>query len=130
MGAMLDRRRVARVAVPWHLSARVLDSYEARILDLSTAGVGIEHAVPLQPGTTCSLEFPLPFGSVHLAARVVWSLLKGAGSVVEGGEGDRGLRYHSGLAFTELTSEQQAALARTLETLEATGDACAPRMPR
>lgn len=116
--------------VPWHLSARVLDSHEARILDLSTAGVGIEHAVPLQPGTTCTLEFPLPFGSVHLAARIVWSLLKAADPIAEGREGDRGSHYHSGLAFTELTPEQQAALARALETLQTTGDARAPETPR
>jgi hypothetical protein len=63
---------------------------------------------------------PLPFGSLQLAARVVWSLLRGAGPIREG---DRGMSYHSGLAFTELTSEQQAALARALETLQATSDA-------
>ena len=117
---MADRRRVARVVVPWRLSAGMLDSHEVRILDLSTAGVGIQHGEPMQPGATCTLEFPLPFGSLHLAARVVWSLLRGAGP---SREGDRELHYHSGLAFTELTSEQQAALARALETLQAAHDA-------
>jgi hypothetical protein len=117
MAEMPDRRKAARVVVPWHLSARVLDSHEVRILDLSTAGVGIEHVVPLQPGATCTLELPLPFGSVHLAARVVWSMLKGDGESRKGG---RQAQYHSGLAFTELTAEQQAALARALETLRAT----------
>jgi len=120
MAEMPDRRRVARVLVPWHLSARVLDSHEVRILDLSTAGVGIEHVEPLQPGTSCTLEFPLPFGSLRLTARVVWSLLKGGGQIREG---DRGHQYQSGLAFTELTPEQQTALARALETLEGTRDA-------
>lgn len=120
MAEMADRRSVARVVVPWRLSARVLGSHDVRILDLSTAGVGIEHGEPLQPGATCTLEFPLPFGSVHLSARVVWSLLRGAGP---SREEDRESRYHSGLAFTELTSEQQAALARALETLQATHDA-------
>ena len=120
MAEMADRRSVARVVVPWRLSARVLGSHDVRILDLSTAGVGIEHGEPLQPGATCTLEFPLPFGSLHLAARVVWSLLKGAGP---SREGDREIRYHSGLAFTELTSEQQAALARAVETLQAAHDA-------
>jgi len=127
MAEMRERRKVARVVVPWHLSARVLDSHDVRILDLSTAGVGIEHGVPLQPGATCRLELPLPFGSVHLAARVVWSMLKGDGEI---GEGDRRPKYHSGLAFTELSSEQQAALARALETLQARPDESGRDVPR
>lgn len=127
MAEMRERRKAARVVVPWHLSARVLDSHDVRILDLSTAGVGIEHAMPLQPGATCSLELPLPFGSVHLAARVVWSMLKGNGGTREGAHE---LTYHSGLAFTELTAEQQAALARALETLRAGRDACGPEAAR
>ena len=127
MAGMPDRRKVARVVVPWQLSARVLDSHEVRILDLSTAGVGIEHVEPLQPGASCTLEFPLPFGSLHLAARVVWSLLRGGGEIREG---DRGLRYQSGLAFTGLTPEQQTALARALETLQATRDAPDREAPR
>ncbi len=127
MSEMRDRRKVARVVVPWRLSARVLDRYDVRILDLSTAGVGIEHTVPLQPGSTCALELPLPFGSVHLTARVVWSL-------IEGGEDPRGrdrqLQYRSGLAFTDLSAEQQAALARTLETLQAAHDGPGTETPR
>jgi hypothetical protein len=98
----------------------MLDSHEVRILDLSTAGVGIQHGEPMQPGAACTLKFPLPFGSLHLAARVVWSMIREAGP---SREGDRELHYHSGLAFTELTSEQQAALARALETLQAAHDA-------
>lgn len=127
MAEMPDRRRVARVLVPWHLSARVLDSHEVRILDLSTAGVGIEHVEPLQPGASCTLEFPLPFGSLRLTARVVWSLLKGGEQILEG---EHGLRYQSGLAFTELTPEQQTALARALETLQATRHAPDRETPR
>ena len=120
MAEMADRRSVARVVVPWRLSARVLGSHDVQILDLSTAGVGIQHGEPMQPGAACTLKFPLPFGSLHLAARVVWSMIRGAGP---SREGDRELHYHSGLAFTELTSEQQAALARALETLQAAHDA-------
>jgi len=127
MVEMRERRKAARVVVPWHLSARVLDNHDVRILDLSTAGVGIEHVVPLQPGSTCALQFPLPFGSLRLAARVVWSMLK---TDRETGGGDRQPQYHSGLAFTELTSEQQAALARALETLQANRDASGPETPR
>lgn len=127
MAQMQERRKAVRVLVPWHLSAGVLDSHDVRILDLSTAGVGIEHVVPLQPGSTCTLQLPLPFGSLHLAARVVWSMLKGD---VKTGESDHQSRYHSGLAFTELPSEQQFALARALETLQARRDPPGPHTPR
>ena len=127
MAERQERRKAARVLVPWHLSAGVLDSHDVRILDLSTAGVGIEHVVPLQPGSACTLQFLLPFGSLHLAARVVWSMLKGD---VEAGTSDRQSQYHSGLAFTELTSEQQFALARALETLQARRDPPGLETPR
>ncbi len=120
MADMPERRRVPRVVVPWHLGGRVLDGGEMRILDLSTAGVGIEHADALQPGSSCTLEVPLPFGPLQLAARVVWSLLKGGGQIREGGPR---FRYQSGLVFTGLTPEQQAALARAVETLQAARDA-------
>jgi hypothetical protein len=121
-----ERRSTARIVVPWHLSARVLESREVRILDLSTAGVGIEHAEPLQPGASCTLEFPLPFGPLRLTARVVWSLVGGADQTRNA---DGRLRYRSGLAFTGLTPEQQTAVARALETLQARGglDREAPR---
>lgn len=116
MVEMPERRSEARVLVPWQLSGRVLDSREVRILDLSMGGVGIEHVDPLQPGASCVLEMPLPFGSLRLAARVVWSLVRGGGKLREG---DPRFQYQSGLAFTDLTPEQQAALARALETLRA-----------
>lgn len=112
-----DRRSAARVVVARHLSGRVLEDGEVRILDLSTAGVGIEHAGPLQPGGSCTLEFSLPFGALRLTARVVWSLLRGD---EQAEERDRGAQYQSGLALTELTSEQRTALARALETLQTT----------
>jgi hypothetical protein len=113
-----DRRSAARIVVPWPLNARVLEGREVRILDLSTAGVGIEHAEPLQPGTSCTLEFPLPFGPLRLTARVVWSMLGGADQTRDAAGC---LHYRSGLAFVGLTPEQQAAVARALETLQARG---------
>lgn len=125
MAEMRERRKVARVAVPWNLNARILGSHDVRILDLSTAGVGIEHVVPLQPGAACTLELWLPFGAVYVTARVVWSMLK-KGTETDG----RHPQYHSGLEFTELASEQQDALARTLETLRAARDAPGLEAPR
>lgn len=127
MPGMPERRKVPRVVVPWHLSGRMRGGGEVRILDLSTAGVGIEHMEPLQPGASCALEFPLPFGAVHLEARVVWSSMKGDGQIQEN---ERESRYHSGLAFTELTPEQQSALARTLETLQTTHGTSVQGIPR
>lgn len=114
MVEMPERRQAVRIVVPWRLSGRVLDGREVRILDLSTAGVGVEHDDPLQPGASCTMEIPLPFGPLQLGARVVWSLLRDDGEIREGSPR---CRYQSGLAFTGLTPEQRAALARALETL-------------
>ena len=115
-----ERRRAARVNVPWHLSARVLESREVRILDLSTAGVRIEHVEPLRPGASCTFDLPPTLGSLQLTARVVWSLVRGGEQTLDG---ERSLRYQSGLAFIGLTQEQQAVLARVMEMLTAAGAA-------
>jgi hypothetical protein len=115
MTEMRDRRQVARIVVPWHLSGRVLDGRAVRILDLSTAGVGIEHDDPLQPGAACTMEIPMPFGTLQLAARVVWSLARDGEATREA---RARCRYQSGLAFAGLTDEQREALARALETLQ------------
>jgi hypothetical protein len=116
MVEMPERRTAPRFEVPWHLGASMLDGREVRIVDLSTGGVGIEHAEPLQPGACCALEVSLPFGVLRLAARVVWSMLR---------DGSR-FPYRSGIAFTGLTTEQHAALARALDTLRATRDVPEP----
>ena len=68
---MPERRNVARVMVPWHLQGRVLASQEVRILDLSPAGIRIQHVEPLRPGASCVLDVPPPLGALRLTGRVV-----------------------------------------------------------
>ncbi len=109
-----ERRRVARVVVPWHLSERVFATLGVRLLDLSIAGARIEHPDLLSQGTICTLDLPPPLGPLHLSARVVWSMAIGDERPPQGG---RRLRYQSGLAFTDVTAEQQAILASLLQQL-------------
>src|SRR5574342_8586 len=117
MTEMAERRRAARVAIPWHLNGWVSVSREVRLLDLSTAGVRIEHVEPLRPGSSCTLELPPPLGSLQLAARVVWSLVRGGEQTPDG---ERRLHYQSGLVFTGISPDQQSVLAGSLKKLSAT----------
>jgi len=78
MVEMRERRKAARVVVPC-TSVRGCLTTTTCGFSIQHRSVGIEHFVPLQPGSTCALQFPLPFGSLRLAARVVWSMLKGIG---------------------------------------------------
>ena len=117
MTEMAERRRVARVAVPWHLNGWVSETREVRLLDLSTSGVRIEHVEPLRPGSSCTLELPPPLGSLHLTARIVWSLVRGGEQTPDG---ERRLHYQSGLAFTGISPDQQTVLAGALGNINAT----------
>ena len=124
---MPERRRVARVMVPWHLQGRVLASQAVRILDLSPAGIRIQHVEPMRPGASCVLDVPSPLGPLRLTARVVWSVVRGAEQTPEG---ERRLHYQSGLSFIGLTGDQQAVLADALEKINTTGGANDRKLPR
>ena len=79
-----ERRKVARVIPSAHVHGRVLGGEEVRLLDLSPAGVCIEHIERLRPGTSCTLTFPLPLSPLRLTARVVWSQVRGGELTPEG----------------------------------------------
>ncbi len=113
-----ERRGVVRVSIPWHLDAQLTGSQEVRILDCSPVGVRLEHVEPLRPGASCTLEFPPPLGPLQLAARVIWSQIRGGEQTAEG---ERRLHYQSGLAFMGVTTDQQAVLAEVLENINTTG---------
>ncbi len=114
-----DRRRVARITIPSHLSSFELELRLVRLLDLSSEGCRIEHAGHLQEGLECFVDLPPALGRLRLTGRVVWTRLhKGEQTV----EGDRHVYYHSGLAWTGVTPEQQTALAAALEILRAATD--------
>jgi hypothetical protein len=109
-----DRRRVARITVPWHLSGPGLELRLARIIDLSPAGARIEHLEPLREGVSCVIDLPPTLGRIRLMGRVVWTGIRGGEQTLDG---ERRLHYQSGVAFIEVTPEQQAGVERALDVL-------------
>ncbi len=115
MAEMPDRRRVARLSVPRHLSGPEMELRLVRILDLSSLGARIEHLDPLREGITCDIDLPAALGRIRLAGRVVWTGVRGSEQTLEG---DHRLHYQSGIEFTGLTPHQQKGLTAALETLK------------
>jgi hypothetical protein len=105
-------RQVPRISLPGQPAARTRSTETVRLLDLSLKGVRIEHLSLLRPGGPCTVEFPAAFGSLVLPAQVVWSRVIGTDASPEG---ERILRYQSGLTFPQVTAEQQTILAQALE---------------
>jgi hypothetical protein len=105
-------REVPRISLPGQPAARTRSTESVRLLDLSIKGVRIEHLNILRPGGPCTVEFPPAFGSLVLPAQVVWSRVIGTDA---NPEGERILRYQSGLTFPKVTAEQQTILAQALE---------------
>ena len=114
MGEMADRRCAARLFVPRALGAVELELRQVRLLDLSPAGARIEHEAHLHEGLGCFVDLPRALGRLRLTGRVVWTRLRDSEQTLEG---DRRSHYESGLEFTSLTPEQQAALHTALTTL-------------
>ncbi len=65
-------------------------------------------------------------GALPFSAEVMWSNVIGGEQTLEG---ERHLRYQTGLVFVGVTAEQQAALSRLLERLT-TGDASGQSQPK
>lgn len=110
-----DRRREMRLAVPRHLRGPDLEPHLVHLLDLSGLGARVEALEPLREGSVCYVELPSAGERVRLTGRTLWTGVRGGEQTLEG---DRLLRYQSGLVFTGLTPEQQAALAHVLEMLQ------------
>ena len=107
-----ERRGVVRVPIHGVLSTRMRPTREVRLLDLSPFGGRIEHGTPLQPGVPYVLELSPALGELPLAAEVVWTTRIGE---AQSPEGERRVRYQSGLLFVSLMRGQRAALGRFLE---------------
>jgi hypothetical protein len=106
------QRAVPRITLPGPPTARTHATFEVRLLDLSLKGARIEHMQLLRPGFGCHLELPAALASLVLAAQTVWSRVVGTEASPEG---ERLLRYQSGLMFPQVTAEQHTILTRTLE---------------
>jgi len=107
-----EHRRAPRISFPGRPAARTRVTETVRILDLSLNGVRLEHLNLLRPGSTCTLELPPPLGALVLLAQVVWSQVVGTEA---NPEGERMLRYQSGLMFPRLSAEQRSILAQALD---------------
>ncbi len=109
-----DRRRVARITIPRHLTGPRLEARVVRVLDLSAEGVRIEHPGHLHEGLVLFVDLPPALGGVRLTGEVVWTRLRKGEQTFEG---DKHRSYQSGLVFVGITPEQQAALAVALAIL-------------
>ncbi len=106
------QRRVPRITLPSQPAAWTRAPETVRFLDLSLNGARVEHLQLLHPGSTYHLELPAVLGSRLLAAQVVWSRVVGTEASPEG---ERLLRYQSGLMFPWVTADQHTILAQALE---------------
>ena len=116
MATGADRRRVLRLTVPRRWRGGDLEQHLVHLLDLSALGARIAYREPLHNGVVCAVDLPPALGALRLPGRVVWTRLRAADDLPEG---DRQSRYESGVEFTRLTAEQQAALALALATFRA-----------
>lgn len=125
-----ERRRAMRLDILRQPRGGKPESHVAQLLDLSPLGVRIAHRDPWNKGIVCSVELPPALGALRLPGRVVWTRLRAADDL---SEEDRRSRYESGVEFTQLTAEQQAALALALATFRAAqaglGDTAMPADP-
>ncbi len=110
-----DHRRVVRLTVPWHLTGPGLEHLLGYLVDLSTLGARIAHAEPLREGLVCEMDLPPALGWGRFTGRVVWT---GPHTPALAMEGNTRFSYQSGLAFVDITPEQQEALADALRLLE------------
>jgi hypothetical protein len=96
------------------VSARARATQEVWLVDLSLSGARITLGDHLPQGSRCTLELPPALGSLTLSTRVVWSGIFGAEQTAEG---ERHVIHQSGLAFEDLTPDQQATLGGVLAQL-------------
>ncbi len=113
-----ERRWAIRIAFIRHPSARAYGTLKVWLFDLSTTGARITLGELLDHGSRCTLELPPELGSLALSTRVVWSAIFGGEQTAQG---ERHIIYQSGLAFINLTAEQQTTLASLLEQLTPKG---------
>lgn len=97
-----------------NVGARARATLEVRLVDLSVSGARIEHGELLRPGSACAFQFPPSIGSLVISARVIHSTVVGS---MQNADGERQLRYQTGLQFVGVTPEQRSALEGIVERL-------------
>jgi hypothetical protein len=108
-----ERRRHARVILPWTVRGTVDRQYDVQVIDLSMAGAMIEHAERFQPGEIRLLFLWVPGADLCLRAQLIWCQM----SRMQMGAGGKGeLRFRSGVHFPQLNEADEAHLQRYLAT--------------
>jgi len=115
-----DRRRTARIALLGRPSAWAKGALEVWLVDLSETGARITLGEMLPHGSHCTLELPPTLGSLTVSARVMWSGLFGGEKTPNGEEH---FIYQSGLAFVDVSPDQQAVLTKILHRISTHGKA-------
>ena len=111
-----DPRRIARLTFPPPLHEGAFAHHPVYVLNLSPLGACIRHQALLHDGVVCYLDLPPALGALRLTGRVAWTWLRRTEHTLAG---DRRSHYESGVEFTKLSPDQQAALATVLATLRA-----------
>lgn len=114
MADFRERRSTPRLPITANVGARARATIEVRLVDLSVSGARIEHVDLLRPGSACAFQFPPSIGSLVLSARVIHSSVIGA---TQHTDGERHLRYQTGLQFVGVTSDQRSVLEGIVERL-------------
>jgi hypothetical protein len=103
-GLAPDRRRIARAALADTELSVLAFPIPVRMLDISVAGVLLESAHPVQPGSRGTLRFN--FAGVPFSADVRVERLDRIRV------GDRGQRYSIGATFVALSRQDQRVIER------------------
>jgi len=101
-----ERRQYPRLHLPEARTGTLGLTAAVRLVDVSPAGVRIEHAHPLTPGQACVLDVPLAEGELHLRGRVVWCQLHHITTEAAG----RSVQYHSGVLLAARAETPPALL--------------------
>ncbi len=106
-----EQRRVDRLNVPRHCRGAGRGAQVVYLVDLSPTGARIEHGEPLPDWRSFPIDLPPALGGGRIWAEVKWSRLAGRRQAVEGKARHA---FESGLAFTQSTSAEQAAVIHGL----------------
>ncbi len=67
-----ERRRQSRTSFPHRPEAVTRQGEAIRVVNLSSAGVRIQHRYRMTVGTDCPLHLPVGFGPADRVGNVVW----------------------------------------------------------
>ncbi|HSD52110.1 MAG TPA: PilZ domain-containing protein [Candidatus Methylomirabilis sp.] len=114
MADFRERRGTPRLPITAYVGAWARATLEVRLVDLSVKGARIEHADLLRPGSECAFQFPPAIAPLVLTARVVHSTVV---DTTQNADGERRLRYQSGLQFVGVSPDQRSMLEGVVERL-------------